>query len=82
MQVDAVGAAVDLRSPQAHQFQQGILQATLGQGLLQADHGFVGLGGVLGPFDTVVHGCLQRVLGGDGATVAPHVGLPDSQSRT
>ncbi len=82
MQVDAVGAAVDLRSAQAYQLQQRVFKAAVSQRLLQADHGFVGLRRVFGPFDTVVHVSLQACGGGYGATVAPLIGHPDSQFCT
>lgn len=54
--VHAVGAAVDLRGAQIDQFDQRTLQAGLGQGLLQAEHGGVGVGRGLGPFEAGGHG--------------------------
>ncbi|MNC79198.1 hypothetical protein D3C75_1316120 [compost metagenome] len=57
--VDAIGAAVDLRRAQADQLEQGGFQAGLAQGHFQANHGLVGFGSLLGPFDTLVHKCLR-----------------------
>ncbi len=63
MHVHAVGATVDLRSAQVDQFDQRAFQAGLGQGLFQAEHGGIGVGGGFGPFEAGGHGESPWLIG-------------------